>query len=189
MLDKTRLCSNCFVTKLRSFISVFTRHLAQARTLAESGTKETKMPVARAETITLVIIRAVRALDMSDKMIGDNNDDIMTQVHFNDVYNVESRGVEPVGGAARFLTAVRSATCDTEPLILFSGDIFAPSISKLGTPGTRDPVTKPLLVLPVSTFTKGDQMVPVLNQLGVHCAVYGNHDFGKNIYGVRIKIS
>ena len=91
------------------------------------------MPVARAETITLVIIRAVRALDMSDKMIGDN-DDIMTQVHFNDVYNVESRGVEPVGGAARFLTAVRSATSDTEPLILFSGDIFAPSISKLGTP-------------------------------------------------------
>ena len=49
-------------------------------------------------------------------------------------------------------------------------------------------MTKPLLVLPVSTFTKGDQMVPVLNQLGVHCAVYGNHDFGKNIYGVRIKI-
>ena len=91
------------------------------------------MPVARAETITLVIIRAVRALDMSDKMIGDN-DDIMTQVHFNDVYNVESRGVEPVGGAARFLTAVRSATSDTQPLILFSGDIFAPSISKLGTP-------------------------------------------------------
>ena len=124
MLDKTRLCSNCFVTKLRSFSSVFTRHLAQARTLAESGTKESKMPVARAETITLVII----------KMIGDNNDDIMTQVHFNDVYNVESRGVEPVGGAARFLTAVRSATSDTQPLILFSGDIFAPSISKLGTP-------------------------------------------------------
>ena len=31
----------------------------------------------------------------------------------------------------------------------------------------------------VSTFTKGDQMVPVLNQLGVHCSVYGNHDFGE----------
>ena len=30
----------------------------------------------------------------------------------------------------------------------------------------------------MSTFTKGDQMVPVLNQLGVHCAVFGNHDFG-----------
>ena len=33
----------------------------------------------------------------------------------------------------------------------------------------------------VSTFTKGEQMVPVLNQLGVHCAVYGNHDFGENM--------
>ena len=52
----------------------------------------------------------------------------------------------------------------------------------------RNLMTKALFVLLVSTFTKGDQMVPVLNQLGVHCAVYGNHDFGKNIYGVRIKI-
>lgn len=31
----------------------------------------------------------------------------------------------------------------------------------------------------VSTFTKGEQMVPVLNEVGVHCAVLGNHDFGK----------
>jgi hypothetical protein len=31
----------------------------------------------------------------------------------------------------------------------------------------------------VSTFTKGEQMVPVLQKLGVHCAVYGNHDFGE----------
>ena len=31
----------------------------------------------------------------------------------------------------------------------------------------------------MSTFTKGEQMVPVLNKLGVHCAVYGNHDFGR----------
>ena len=31
----------------------------------------------------------------------------------------------------------------------------------------------------VSTFTKGEQMVPVLNRIGVHCACYGNHDFGE----------
>ena len=24
-------------------------------------------------------------------------------------------------------------------------------------------------------------MIPVLNQLGTHCAVYGNHDFGKDV--------
>ena len=33
--------------------------------------------------------------------------------------------------------------------------------------------------LAVSTFTKGEQMVPVLNKLGTHCACYGNHDFGE----------
>ena len=38
-----------------------------------------------------------------------------------------------------------------------------------------------LFFFSVSTFTKGEQMVPVLNQLGVHCAVYGNHDFGENM--------
>jgi len=80
----------------------------------------------------------------------------ITLIHFNDVYNVEPRDVEPVGGAARFLTAVKSLK-ELNPLILFSGDIFAPSI--------------------MSTFTQGEQMVPVLNQLGTHCAVYGNHDF------------
>ena len=31
----------------------------------------------------------------------------------------------------------------------------------------------------VSTVTKGRQMIPVLNKIGVHAALYGNHDFGK----------
>ena len=31
----------------------------------------------------------------------------------------------------------------------------------------------------MSIFLKGDQMIPILNDLGVHAAVYGNHDFGK----------
>lgn len=33
--------------------------------------------------------------------------------------------------------------------------------------------------LTVSSFTKGEQMVPVMNQFGIHCAVFGNHDFGE----------
>jgi len=32
----------------------------------------------------------------------------------------------------------------------------------------------------VSNVTKGKQMVPVINAIGVHAAVYGNHDFGKS---------
>lgn len=53
----------------------------------------------------------------------------ITLIHFNDVYNVESREQEPVGGAARFSTAIKSFE-DRAPIVLFSGDIFAPSISE-----------------------------------------------------------
>jgi len=52
----------------------------------------------------------------------------ITIVHFNDVYNIESRSQEPVGGAARFVTAV-SQLASTNPLVLFSGDVFNPSVS------------------------------------------------------------
>ena len=37
-------------------------------------------------------------------------------------------------------------------------------------------------VFAVSTFTKGEQMLPVLNKFGTHCAVFGNHDFGKKSF-------
>ena len=71
---------------------------------SDTAEKVTKMPVAKADKLTLI--------------------------HFNDVYNVEERSVEPVGGAARFLTAVKAVSREVNPLVLFSGDIFAPSISK-----------------------------------------------------------
>jgi 5'-nucleotidase len=77
-------------------------------------------------------------------------------VHFNDVYDIEPCEQEPVGGAARFVTAVRQLN-DQNPLVLFSGDAFNPSL--------------------LSTVTHGKQMVPVLNAIGVHCALYGSHDF------------
>lgn len=52
-------------------------------------------------------------------------------IHFNDVYNVESRtSPEPVGGAARFCSAIKSFQ-HLHPLILFSGDCFSPSMCKL----------------------------------------------------------
>lgn len=54
----------------------------------------------------------------------------LTILHFNDIYNVEPNSSrEPIGGAARFLTAVKSMA-DLNPLILFSGDAFSPSIRK-----------------------------------------------------------
>lgn len=74
--------------------------------------------------------------------------------HFNDVYNVEGFEREPVGGAARFRTAMKQ----TEPdIVVFSGDAFAPSI--------------------MSTVLRGGQMPSVLNALDVDVAMLGNHDF------------
>eukprot|EP00095_Tigriopus_kingsejongensis_P003160 maker-scaffold791_size96783-snap-gene-0.28 protein:Tk03160 transcript:maker-scaffold791_size96783-snap-gene-0.28-mRNA-1 annotation:"5 -nucleotidase" len=82
--------------------------------------------------------------------------DAITIIHYNDVYNVEARDQEPVGGAARFCTAVKKFE-EKAPLVLFSGDIFAPSI--------------------MSTMTKGEQMIPVMEKIGTQCACFGNHDF------------
>ena len=55
--------------------------------------------------------------------------DVITILHFNDCYNVEAQQREPAGGAARFSHVLKSFSNDN-PLILFSGDIFAPSMSK-----------------------------------------------------------
>lgn len=99
-------------------------------------------------------------------------------LHFNDVYNVESRPKpEPVGGAARFCTAIKSFQ-HLQPLILFSGDAFSPSMRKCIYIVYYE---YHQLKFAVSTFTKGEQMVPVLNEIGTHCAVLGNHDFGMTL--------
>lgn len=89
--------------------------------------------------------------------------EIITVIHFNDVYNIEPRKKEPVGGIARFTTRVAQLKAEVlgrgEPaaLCLFSGDAFNPSLT--------------------STVTKGEHMVPALNSVGIDCACYGNHDF------------
>ncbi|KAK0061775.1 mannosylglucosyl-3-phosphoglycerate phosphatase [Biomphalaria pfeifferi] len=80
----------------------------------------------------------------------------LTILHFNDVYNIEGQRDEPKGGAARMQTYIKSQK-HLDPLLFFSGDALNPSL--------------------MSIFLKGDQMIPVLNELGVAAAVYGNHDF------------
>ncbi|XP_027201811.2 mannosylglucosyl-3-phosphoglycerate phosphatase [Dermatophagoides pteronyssinus] len=77
-------------------------------------------------------------------------------LHFNDCYNVEPCDQEPVGGAARFAHALHQFD-HLDPLTLFSGDIISPSI--------------------MSSFTKGEQMLPVLERCNVDCALFGNHEF------------
>ena len=61
---------------------------------------------------------------------ASNGADVITLVHFNDVYNVEEHAREPVGGAARFKTQVDSLQY-LSPLVLFSGDALNPSNSQL----------------------------------------------------------
>lgn len=82
--------------------------------------------------------------------------DTVTILHFSDVYNIEPRSDEPKGGAARFAGYVKSCH-GLNPLVLFSGDIFNPSL--------------------LSVFTQGEQMVPILKACQVKCSVFGNHDF------------
>jgi 5'-nucleotidase len=77
-------------------------------------------------------------------------------IHFNDVYNIEPGSCEPVGGAARFVHAINQHRTE-DSMILFSGDVLSPSL--------------------LSTVTCGRQMTCVLKAIGVHCAVFGNHDF------------
>uniref|UniRef100_A0A1B6K7N1 5'-Nucleotidase C-terminal domain-containing protein n=2 Tax=Homalodisca liturata TaxID=320908 RepID=A0A1B6K7N1_9HEMI len=91
-----------------------------------------------------------------NNLSGNNMAATVTILHYNDVYNIESRSEEPVGGAARFCSVIKSFS-HLQPLVLFSGDIFSPSM--------------------LSTFIKGEQMSHVLNECGTHCAVFGNHDF------------
>ncbi|PPS96817.1 5'-Nucleotidase/apyrase [Cryptosporidium hominis] len=76
-------------------------------------------------------------------------------LHFNDVYNIEE-DVNSTGGVARFVEALKSFR-SLNPLLLFSGDVFNPSI--------------------MSVTTKGRHMVPFLNMMRVHTACFGNHDF------------
>jgi 5'-nucleotidase len=51
-------------------------------------------------------------------------------LHFNDVYEIEEGLHEPVAGAARFKTAIDTFG-GNNPLVLFSGDVFSPSLRAL----------------------------------------------------------
>ncbi|KAH9632644.1 hypothetical protein HF086_008471 [Spodoptera exigua] len=62
------------------------------------------------------------------QLAGRGMGDEVVIIHFNDVYNIEqTTNTEPVGGALRFSTAVK-ALQHLNPLVLFSGDVFSPSM-------------------------------------------------------------
>src|SRR5690242_8840677 len=95
-------------------------------------------------------------------------------IHFNDVYNIEEKQAEPVGGVARFKAALDSYK-KYEPIILFSGDLFEPSLRNFIK------VLFLMAVTIVSTAFHGEQMIRPINSFKIDCACFGNHEF------VRIK--
>jgi 5'-nucleotidase len=78
------------------------------------------------------------------------------------MYNIEPSDRDPVGGAARFVALIKNiksaaaAAGAAEPVVVFSGDAFNPSL--------------------MSTVTKGRHMVPCLNNMTIDVACIGNHD-------------
>uniref|UniRef100_A0A8D8ZQ47 Trifunctional nucleotide phosphoesterase protein YfkN n=2 Tax=Cacopsylla melanoneura TaxID=428564 RepID=A0A8D8ZQ47_9HEMI len=112
--------------------------------------------------------RALKMNGAGDGGGGGGPSDVITIIHYNDVYNVEDRKEEPRAGAPRFVSAVKSFSA-LNPLILFSGDVYSPSM--------------------LSTFTKGEHMNKVLNLLGTHCAVLGNHEFDFGLEILRQRLS
>ncbi|KAI1178577.1 Metallo-dependent phosphatase-like protein [Nemania sp. FL0916] len=83
-------------------------------------------------------------------------------LHYNDVYHVDASSSEPVGGASRFTSLVQhyrdgpQFEGQSKLLTFFSGDAFNPSLE--------------------SSVTKGDHMIPLLNEIGTDAAALGNHD-------------
>lgn len=84
----------------------------------------------------------------------------MTIVHFNDVYNIEPREKEPVGGAARFATKLASLK-HLNPLIVFSGDCLNPSTSEFRMNHQLNFVFKRKLILVVSGKKKTNKQIRV----------------------------
>jgi len=118
---------------------------------------ETNIHVERKEDGTLVLSAKTdgRIVCLSDgSASGNSGSKTFTILHFNDVYEIQSRRQEPAGGAARFVQRLKAVP---GALVLFSGDALAPSI--------------------MSLQTKGEHMIKFLNMMNIKAACMGNHDF------------
>jgi len=99
----------------------------------------------------------------SQSVISLNTRRKLRIIHFNDVYEIEHRD-DAHPGAAKFAAAVKQSYTE-HTHVLFSGDCLNPC--------------------ELSTTTKGYHMVPIMNELRVEAAVYGNHEFDFGIGPLR----
>lgn len=100
------------------------------RTVQNSNMSEKQSGAAPEITTSDAEKRTTKKQNSSCGTKVENKSTQMTILHFNDVYNIEPREKEPVGGAARFATKLASLK-HLNPLIAFSGDCLNPSTSKL----------------------------------------------------------
>jgi 2',3'-cyclic-nucleotide 2'-phosphodiesterase (5'-nucleotidase family) len=94
----------------------------------------------------------------------------ITFLHTNDVYEITP--IKGWGGFAELATVLKRERAAAEhSLTTFGGDLISPSL--------------------MSGFTKGTQMIEMLNAVGVDVAVLGNHefDFGPDIAKARMNES
>ena len=88
----------------------------------------------------------------------------VTILHFNDIYEITSVGGGTQGGLARVATLRKQLLAkNPNTITVLGGDLFSPSAI-----GTASVNGKPLA---------GQQMVDVLNHLGLDYATFGNHEF------------
>ena len=88
----------------------------------------------------------------------------VTFIHLNDIYEIQPVEGGKFGGAARVATAIATLKKSTHPVVVtLGGDYLSPSA--LGTARIN------------GEMLAGQQMVDVLNALGVDWATFGNHEF------------
>lgn len=112
-----------------------------------------------------------------EETIHDLDDKCISIIHFNDVYNIESNNQEPVGGAARFITALETLISMKPSLVFFSGDALSPSKLNQFYHYLFYIINKSLNLGNISMIVKGKQMIEVLNKCHIAAACLGNHDF------------
>ena len=96
----------------------------------------------------------------------------VTLLQVNDTYVLEPVDGGRRGGMARLATLVRRArAANPNTIFAHAGDVISPS--------------------PMSTVLRGEQMIAVLNALGLDAATFGNHefDFGPDVLRRRMRES
>lgn len=72
-----------------------------------------------------------RVIVYEDKRALNEHQKKLKIIAFNDVYNIEPAKDDPVGGAARFKTALDHIRSEQPCLVLFAGDALSPSTRNL----------------------------------------------------------